>query len=206
MTKHADTGESRPKGELCVLEIKQPQSGQQKRNERVLPIYDATTLVGLRTIVYDAAIERIEDDGELTIELPKVQELLAASAVSRCLMPIRLRGYEMKAMRKIIKLTLVEMAQNLDERTAPETVSRWESEAQPMGGYAEKVLRLFVCEKLREQAPGVDYHASAIANLKVHDPWRANPDSEVPAIELCLIHMKEQSGTIIDAWNSKCAA
>src|SRR5262245_41966797 len=116
------------------------------RANRPLEDYDATVLVGLRTIVHDAAIVRIED-GEQTIEIPKLRGLLAAAAVARCLMPIRLRGWEIKAMRKIMKLTLAELAKRLDERTATETVSRWESEAQPMGSYVEKLLRLLVCEE-----------------------------------------------------------
>ncbi len=173
---------------------------------RVLEDYDATTLVGLRTIVHGAAIEQTDDAGETTVELPKLRSLLAAAAITRCLMPIRLRGWEIKAIRKIMGFTLAELAKKLDERTATETVSRWESEAQPMGGYAEKILRLLVCEELREQAPGIDYNASMIANLKVCDPWRANAKFEVPHIHLVLIKMKEHSGSIIETWDAKMAA
>ena len=66
--------------------------------------------------------------------------------------PVKLRGHEIKVMRRIIKLTLAELAKKLDERSAAETVSRWESEAQPMGSYAEKLLRLIVCEELKQNA------------------------------------------------------
>ena len=131
---------------------------------------------------------------------------MASVAVVRCLTPIKLRGSELKAIRKILGLTLAELATSLDERTAPETISRWESEAQPMGGYAEKLLRLMVCEALHKHAPGIAYNASMIANLKVRDPWRADPDYKVPCVELHLVHMKEESGSIIDAWNEKMAA
>jgi hypothetical protein len=95
----------------------------------------------------------------------------------------------------------------LDERTAAETVSRWESEAQPMGGFAEKLLRLRVCEELRKDATGVDYNASMIAHLKVADPWRADPNYQLQAIHLVLMKMKEQSsGSIIETWDAKIAA
>lgn len=177
-----------------------------KRAERTLAVYDATVFVGLRTVVYDAAIERAEDDGETTIELPKLPELLASAAVSRCLLPVRLRGHEIKAMRRIMKLTLADLAKRLDEKTAPETVSRWETEAQPMGGYAEKLLRLLVCEGVREHAPGIEYNASMIADLKVRDPWRTDPNYEIPPVELWLLPLKERTGTIIEAWNEKKAA
>jgi DNA-binding transcriptional regulator YiaG len=120
---------------------------------RRLDRYDASALIGLRTIVRDAAIERVDEDGVHSVELPKMRELAASAAVARCLTPIRLRGAEIKAMRKIMGLTLAELAKELDERTAPETVSRWESEAQPMGGYLEKLLRLLVCKALRRERP-----------------------------------------------------
>jgi hypothetical protein len=45
---------------------------------------------------------------EETIELPKMQELLASAAVVRCTTPIKLRGHEIKTMREIMKLTLTD--------------------------------------------------------------------------------------------------
>jgi DNA-binding transcriptional regulator YiaG len=125
--------------------------------------HDATALVGLRVRVHDAAIETIDENGEIMIELPQLSELMAAAAVVRCLMPGRLHGHEIKAIRKIMGLTLAEMASRLDAKTAPETVSRWETD-QPMGGYAEKVLRLLVCETLSPSAPGIEYAARRISD------------------------------------------
>ena len=176
--------------------------------EKVLPIYDATPHVGLHTIVCNAAIERVDENGEETIELPKPRELRAAAAVVRCLIPIKLRGWEIRAMRKIMNLTLADLAKRLDERTAPETVSRWESDAQPMGGFADKVLRLVICEELHKEAPGVEYNAAKIAEMTVRDPWAdAKKKYELPPIVLTLIKLKEQvSGSIIETWNAKKAA
>src|SRR5690348_4522621 len=74
--------------------------------EAQLETYDATAHVGLRTVVCGAAIERVDEEGETTIELPKSRELRAAAAVARCLMPDKLQGSEIKAMRKIMGLTL----------------------------------------------------------------------------------------------------
>ena len=122
-------------------------------------------------------------------------------------MTLKLQGHEMKAMRKTMKMTLRELAEKMDGRTAPETIARWESEAQPIGGYAEKVFRLLVCETLAQDAPGIEYRASMIANLRVIDPCRmGDQDYEVPPIELELIRLKEQSGTIIQAWDARMAA
>lgn len=201
MTKHdRPTGASI--GEDRVLD------GQHSgiEGERTLEKYDATVHVGLRTVVCHAAIEHTDQDGEETIELPMLRQLRASAAMARCLMPIRLRGKEIKALRKIMGLTAAELAKRLDEKTAVETVSRWESEAQPMGGYAEKILRLLVCEELKSESPGIGYNGSMIANLNVKDPWRVDPDYSVPSVVLTLIQMKEQSGSIIETWNAKKAA
>jgi len=174
--------------------------------EEVLKEYDATTLVGLRTTVYNAAIRRIDANGEETIEIPNLDQLIAAAVVARSLMPIKLRGAEIKAMRRIAKMTMAELAQTLGERTAAETIARWESEVQPMGGYAEKILRLVFCARLSKEAPGVEYTDGAIAHLKVYDPWLTHQAFEVPHIEFRLVRMKEPSGSISDVWDAKLAA
>jgi DNA-binding transcriptional regulator YiaG len=192
MSKH---NEAPGRGEVRVLE-------REKVQERVLDTYDATPHVGLRTIICHAAIERIDPNNEETIEVPKSHELRAAAAIVRCLMPIKLRGWEIKAMRKIMNMTLTDLAKRLDERTAVETVSRWEAD-QPIGAYADKVFRLLVCEELKKDAPGVEYNAAMLANLMV----KSDPDHEVPPVVLRLIRLKEQaSGSIIETWNAKRAA
>jgi DNA-binding transcriptional regulator YiaG len=210
MSEHADerskgTRVQNKKHKGAHLGLVTNDQDERVENEVILPVYDATTFVGLKTIVHNAAIQR-EEDGETTIELPKMPELLASAAMVRCLIPVRLRGYELRAMRKIMKLTLAELAKRLDEKTAVETVSRWESEAQPMGGYAEKLFRLIVCEQVRENAPGIDYTANMISNMIVRDPWRNDPNCEAPEVRLWLIPLKELSGAIIEAWNEKKVA
>lgn len=169
--------------------------------------YDATPLIGLKTYVYNAAIERIDPETqEVTVELPKQRALLASAAIVRCLTNIRLRGWEIKALRKITRMTATEFAKKLDEKTAAETISRWETEKQPIGGFAEKTLRLLVCEELRKEAPGIDYDGSKIAYLRVLDPWLMNKDFEVPYIHLVLARLKkEQSGDVVDAWIKEAA-
>ena len=204
MTKNADERRAASTGGLRVVECSE-EDGETAR-ERTLPIYDATVFVGLRTTVYEAATEHVDDDGEEAIELPKMDELLASAPVARCMSPVKLRGHEIKVMRRIIKLTLAELAKKLDERTAAETVSRWESEAQPMGSYAEKLLRLIVCEELTQNAPGIQYNAASITRLSISDPWRADTNYEVPPIELWFLPLVEQSGDIIEAWDEKKVA
>ena len=153
-------------------------------------------LIGLRTYIYNGVIKGTDQNGEVTFEIPKLRQLVAAAAVSRCLMGLRLRGWELKALRKAMGMTLEEMANRLGERTAVETVSRWESEVRPMGGYAEKLLRLVVCEELSKEAPGISYNGSMIAHLRVRDPWMVEKEFEVPYVHLALTLMKEPSGSV----------
>ena len=193
-------GLPRRKPDLRVLE------GQQQRvaeKSETLKERDVSFIVGVRTIACDAGIERTDDAGEKTIELPKLRELIASALVSRCLMPIRLRGPEMKAMRKGMKMTLNDLAKELGGKTAPETISRWELEAQPIGSHAERVLRLIVCEQLKKEAPGIAYDASKLADMReIADPWLVEPNYQVPHIVLTYMPMKVDH-SVIDAWNEK---
>jgi transcriptional regulator with XRE-family HTH domain len=107
----------------------------------------------------------------------------------------------LRAMRRIAGLTAQDMAEKMGEKTSAETLSRWENEKQPMGGYAEKVFRLVICDELRNRARGVPYHDGAIARLVVVDPWRADAEFEVPAIVVSRVKMRsEVDRSIIEAW------
>src|SRR5258708_2388999 len=105
MTKH-DRPRGASIGEDRVLDKKHDKKHAGAVGERTLEKYDATVHVGLRTIVCRAAIERTDADGEETIELPKPRQLRASVAMARCLMPVRLKGDEIKAVQKIMVLPL----------------------------------------------------------------------------------------------------
>lgn len=174
--------------------------------EERLSEYDVTPLAGLRAVVRDVAILRVDEDGEKTVEVPRLNELLASIAVARCLVPLRLAGWEIKAIRKIMGLTMVEMAKRMDERTAPETISRWE-DTQPMGGYAEKVFRLLVCSALSKDAPGISYNGSMISDLSVVDPTRVGAEIDPPYIVMTEVMVREQqSGNVTEAYSEKKVA
>jgi DNA-binding transcriptional regulator YiaG len=153
----------------------------------------------VRTIACNAAAERT--DG--STELPKLRELIASALVSRCLMPIRLCGAEMKAMRKGLRMTLGDLANYIGDKTAPETISRWESEAQPIGSTTEKWLRTVVCEKLKKEAPGIAYDASMLVDMNdIEDPWTNGLAHEIPPVVLVYMPMKIDN-SVIDVWNEK---
>ena len=171
---------------------------------RPLERADVSDLVGLRVVVLHAAREITENDGEVSIEVPDLGALSAAAALARALLPIRLRGRELRAIRHIAGLTAAELAERMGDKTSPETISRWENEKQPMGGYAEKIYRLVMCEALRARAPGIGYEDGMIARMTVRDPWRADPRYEVPAIALERVRLRpEQNRPVIDAWSAE---
>ena len=201
MNKHtqAAMGPPRRRPNLRVLE------GQQHAVDMgtVLKERDVSAPHQRGTIACDAAIERKGNAGDSTVELPKLRELIASALVIRCLMPIRLRGSEMKAMRKGMRMTLGDLAKRLGGKTTPETISRWESEAQPIGSHAERVLRLVVCEELKKDARPITYDASRLAVMnEIDDPWAANPEYEIAPIILIYMPMKVDH-TVIEAWNEK---
>lgn len=170
------------------------------RNPKTLAEYDASDLIGINTIIRNAAIEITEDDGDISIEIPNIETASVAAAMSRCLMPVRILAHELRTIRHIVGMTAAELGRAMDPKTSPETVSRWENGKQPMGGYAEKVFRLIVCERLKEHAPGVDYTDGAIAKLKVMDPWRAKPDYKVPPVVLERVRVRSDHRETVSAW------
>ena len=177
-------------------------------NERrqTLKEHDVTDLIGLRVIVANTAHEIIDDDGEVTTEVPDIKALSAAAAIGRCLLPVRLQGSELRAIRRIVGWTAADLALKLGEKTSAETISRWENDKQGMGGYAEKVFRLVVCEELAEAAPGVDYQAAMIARLVVYDPWREDASFVVPPLVFERVKVRRGDRRLVETWEMDQAA
>jgi hypothetical protein len=50
----------------------------------------------------------------------------------------------------------------------------------------------------------VAHHVAELRQLS--DPWKAQPDFEMPPIHLVLIKIRKPSGSIIDAWEEAKAA
>lgn len=171
---------------------------------RTLARHDVSDLIGLRVVVANVAREIIDAEGETLIELPDMRALEAAAALARLLLPIRLRGGELRAIRHIADLTAAELAARMGDKTSPETISRWEHEKQPMGGYAEKVFRLVLGEALRPRAPGIGFEDGMIARMTVLDPWRVDPGFVVPPITLERVRMREgHSHELIETWGAE---
>lgn len=77
---------------------------------KAIDSYDVTNLIGLRAIVVNAAQE-VEENGEISIEVPDIESLAKAAAMARCLMPLSLTSKELKNIRKIIGWSASELAE-----------------------------------------------------------------------------------------------
>lgn len=184
----------------------QPAAGEGYLVQHTLDTYDATALVGLRTTVHNGAIESIGDHHDVRIDLPNLQELRAAAAILRCILPIRLRGFEIRALREIIGWAPAELMVHLGEKAPPKVLARWESEALSMDELTEKRFRQLVCEQVRRKAPHIDHDTGTIAAFKIVDPWSGDQSYELPPVVLNWVQVKQQSGTIDRGWNDKWAA
>jgi len=92
----------------------------------------STSEFGVPIILHDTAV--LDDDGD--IHIPHHDKLMTAAAVYRCTLPRRLNGKEMKFIRKAMNKSATVWARHLS--TDKSTLSRWESNKQPMSVNAEK--------------------------------------------------------------------
>jgi DNA-binding transcriptional regulator YiaG len=121
--------------------------------------------VTLINAVYE---ERCEACGFTQKVIPDLDGLIAAVAASRALHPLKLRGEEIKFMRKALEVSAKDLAALMN--VAPETISRWENNREPIAPGTEKFLRLLVAGLLREKAPEIDCGVDVtgeIAKMKI---------------------------------------
>jgi len=119
-----------------------------------------TSEFGVPIILHDTAI--CDEDGD--VHIPHHDKLMAVAAVYRCTLPRRLNGKEMKFIRKAINKSAVDWADHLS--TDKSTLSRWESNKQPMSINAEKLLRLTALAFLCSDTPGIEIDSKKISLMK----------------------------------------
>ena len=123
-------------------------------------------LLGIPVVLMKAVILEVDQEtGEETYTIPDMPGLIAAVAVTRCLLPLKLSGRDVRFLRKALDMSGRELAKELDVK--PETLSRWENDGQTMGGYAEKIFRQYVCAMLHKRAPAIDYDPGDIIRLEI---------------------------------------
>jgi putative zinc finger/helix-turn-helix YgiT family protein len=95
--------------------------------------------------------------GEYEITIPAMDGLHRAIAHALVEKPGRLTHDEIRFLRKHMGLSAADFARLID--ASPATVSRWERGSQPMGGMAERLLRLMVVTR----EPIADYSLEDLA-------------------------------------------
>lgn len=117
--------------------------------------FDDEALFGIPVTVVDAVLCETDEDGEEIFTVPNLDELTAAVALARTLVPVRLQAADVRALRLACGMTAGAFARAVGMN--PSTLSRIENDAQGMGDYLEKLIRIHVAETLSGSAPGVGY-------------------------------------------------
>jgi|SRR5215470_3579404 len=123
---------------------------------RVVPDFEHAA-IGLPGVVLRNAVEEIYCVRCGTVDsvhFPNIDGLTAAIAVARVKQNTKLAGADIRFLRKALGHNQQELATLLGVRS--ETVSRWESNHQPIEPPTEKLLRALVAVELSERAPGIE--------------------------------------------------
>jgi len=105
-------------------------------------------------------VRRCPACGEHEVVIPRIEQLHQGIAMAVVSKKSRLTPAEMKFLRKHMGWSGADFARHMG--VAPETVSRWENGREPMGGVADRLLRLMVVT----QAPNREYAIEALAELE----------------------------------------
>lgn len=156
-------------------------------------------LLGIPVVLRNAVIRETDaETGETTYTIPDMRGLVAAVAMARCLLPVKLSGRDIKFLRKALEMTQREFAEMMEVQ--PETVSRWESNGQTMAGYSEKLLRHHICAMLHDQAPAIDFDPARIAHMKIKP---IGEDDEIPPLAFERVRYKNaETRHKDDTWDS----
>ena len=120
--------------------------------------------MGLPIVLEDSAIAS-SFDGEEGVVVPDVKGLEAAMAVARVIIPDKLRGEEIKFLRKAIGLKAVDLASFLD--VVPETLSHWENGRNVITANPERILRMRALRALKDKARGVPAKVDDILDMEI---------------------------------------
>ena len=136
------------------------------KKTELLAEYEDTRL-GLPVVLVSSVTETsCEKCGKrLSIIIPDLQGLIAAMATTRITKPRKLSGSDIRFLRKALTLTGKELAGHLD--VAPETVSRWENDREPIGTKNERLLRMLVGYEMTEDAPAIDFDPKEIWSMSI---------------------------------------
>jgi len=115
--------------------------------------------------------------------------------VARIMDPVRLSPSDIRFLRKVAQWRAVDLAERVGVR--PETISRWESGAEPLSRQSEMYIRLRAAAVLVVQAPFFKDEITKIFDMKLE------PVRREPAQAMCfeLIRVREDNRKK-DVWDS----
>jgi DNA-binding transcriptional regulator YiaG len=129
------------------------------------------------------------------ISIPHMEDMIATVAVARILFPVRLKGSEVKFIRRVLGKSSKEFAASLE--IATETYSRWENDKQGVGEWADKQVRLSALVLLRDKAASLEIDGNAVVGMRI----RSQSPNEKISIALRLSqHSRLGSEDGADEW------
>ena len=169
-------------------------------NQTTLERFDSDNLLGIPVTLINTVIEEIDEDGDEMIHIPDQDELIAAVALARALAPVALNGRDLVAMRKACGMSGRVFAEAVGMNAS--TLSRLEKNAQGMGDYLEKLIRIFVAEQLLPHAPGIGYAgAASIISMKIIAP----DDRTEPRVRIVMERIRMNADSRIEHHYAKAA-
>src|SRR5215813_15453270 len=115
---------------------------------------------GLSNVVLvDVEVRRCQNCGEITVSIPRIEELHRTLAMALIRQTGRLAPSEIRFLRKWLGWSGVDFAKRMG--TKPETVSRWENGKATMGPQADRLLRLFIAK----ETPVLEYPVDVLAQV-----------------------------------------
>jgi len=136
--------------------------GAQMQSKRENFRYDACGLPNVT--LCGVEVSRCPQCGEYEVAIPQLDELHKAIAKALIRKPSRLAAVEIRYLRKYLGWSGSDFAEYIG--ATPETVSRWETGADPMGSTADRLLRLMVARR----APVNDYSLDVLKGIAKKAP------------------------------------
>jgi transcriptional regulator with XRE-family HTH domain len=174
--------------------------GADAATDELLPSYDDNAIGLPVTLVNGVRAHRCAECGFEGVEILDPRGLEAAAAVARILMPIALRGPEIRFLRKACGLTGVGFAEML--RIDHATLSRWEN-AAPRDGYpgqvSDRTIREVTWSLLYKRTPAIQVPP---AHFLLMQSVRLPDDQPPPRLALERVRLKDAATrTKSDEWD-----
>ena len=124
--------------------------------------YDASGLPGVTLVGVE--VSRCAHCGEHEVAIPHIADLHRVMAHAVVRKPSRLTPTEIRFLRRTLGWSGHDFADYMG--TTAETVSRWENGRTPMGGQADRLLRLMVLQR----QPAQSYDLAEMKCIGKHEP------------------------------------